>query len=522
MKRDIGKYLRKNIPEFQQNSPTLNNYLDAVGEFLDDTKDCIEGFDNSHNDRGTITEVNKALFSYGYTLPKGLNSSIRRKILRDAHEIIRKTGTIDGLILSLRLIGADAEIREGWIPYPELVAKGMYKNPFTGVISRLDIDSSIYNKLLYGDVYETPEGVFFRGYEYSDLDRENVIENVVVVGETYKNTPTDLTMTVSKTPYVVVRFPEDGLGVSSSFDAFSSDEYELSIREQITLLNEIVSYFISSGNRPTTVRVLVIASTQNIDEDLSITDLFQDEHAADLITENEIDIVTELTENNLTIEYRTEYYTPDGGDDLEDVFVIEDDQFDQEEYATDLNQQFEDDVPEITEDEFNLLVKNEQPIQDVSVDSSDVSSEIEVMSKLVSMSPNIGTDILIGVPQSTFVSQFSAFSVPEIGEVIVFDVEEEEWAEFEFILPVFLGETPIIPLRAGTLLRFTNPHVSIKIFGGNKDKNGSYQEVEIQTINSGSFIDYIHPSEYRYVRLQPLDPSNTGTLVSVFVKFYER
>lgn len=493
----IKNYLKTSVPEFQQEAPYLDGFLGAAGDLLDGTKESIEQFDYSHHyGKGTISEVEKSINDLGYRLPRGLPEGIKRQFLRDAHDIMIKNGTLDGLVLSLRLIGLNAEVNEGWLPYPEMMKKGMKKDPISGFVTRYDITRYLYTDLLYGEVYDTDKGTYLRGYTYQDVFKENPLEYIPIVGEQYDGeviTDTRFTetgITVAKTPYIIVRFSDGDFSLDTTqYETDNAGEYEFTLNERFQLINEIISYFIAVGNRPTTVRVIIIVASQPIDEALHVEDVIEDQHT----------------------------YNPDGGDDLSDTVGSIEDTYEEEVTELDPNLYFDEELVE--QEEFIQETTYEDDGGDSVGDGVVMNSEL-TQSLDVLVEPDIGTGVLIGGEQSPFISQFSAISIPLLGVVSSF-MNEEEWVSSINVVKVYLGQTPRFPMRAGT--RITGQAtVSMNIFVGNVTKDGIYVETLFQSINSGSSFDFNHSNTHHYLRFEPVSGSNVGREIEITFEFFER
>lgn len=298
---DLKDYLKKSIPEFQQGNPSLDSYLDAAGDFLNGIKEAIEHFDYSHDyEKGEEFNIEYSLLGQGLNVPRALPLDVKRTIVRDLQEILIKNGTEDSLIQSLRLIGFNAEIRRGWLPSPRNIRKGFIKDPVTGEMKRYDVNKYVYAEMLYGTEKVTENGVFFDGYRYQDTFQENVIENLPILGETYKTFPPN-DVAVSKTPYIIVRFEEGDFNVTVEdyVDPETGETYTFSSDEEFRLVNEVIDYFISGQQRPSTVRVIIVVSLQPFEDFLEFDEEYSDTHT----------------------------YNPDGGDEYGDEYETMDDMF---------------------------------------------------------------------------------------------------------------------------------------------------------------------------------------------------
>jgi len=273
--------LIENLPKYLTTSEDLINFLDAAGEFLDDIKQYIEDFDKSHDYlRNSPFGLREALLERGYNLPRNLKEEIRRQILRDLPDIIIKAGVEESIILSMRLVGIDPEIKKAWIPSPSLVRKGKIQDPVTEEITDFTIDSFAYTSFLYGDVVVNPDGVFFEGYRYNDVNEENLIGPLPITGEYYTDYPPGVA--VSKTPYIVVRFQADGFNVvvETAINPETGEEFEYSTSEEFQLINDVLEYFLYNEGRPTHQRIVILTGIEAIEEfdTVGVIEFYEETH----------------------------------------------------------------------------------------------------------------------------------------------------------------------------------------------------------------------------------------------------
>lgn len=294
----IGEYLKKRLPEFQQGASMLDGYLEASGEFLDSTKSAIVNLDNVHDYKNS-TEffVENTLMDRWGTVSSRIALDHKRRILRDISEINRRNGTLEGIIHAIRMAGLTPDIRVGWVPSPRNIAKGYRTDPVSQVTTSYDISRYVYTHLLYGEPVVEEDGVFFYGYRYYDIDKQQRIGPLPIIGERYEKAPANKTA-VQSTPYIVVRFDEAEKTIVTEevIDPVTGEVYKYSTSEEFALINEVLKFALVETNRPTTLRVVVIASLQPFEEVLRIDQESTDDHT----------------------------YVPDGGDHLTEQLTVGD------------------------------------------------------------------------------------------------------------------------------------------------------------------------------------------------------
>ena len=293
----LKDYLKRSIPEFQQGDGNLSSFLDAAGNFLGEVKESIEHFDNSKDYlNGTAFNVETTIKDKGTNLPQNFALEKKRLYLRDMTEIINKSGTIDGLVHSLKMIGFDAEIKHGWIQNPNDLSKGFTKPILTGIPQRANIGRFFFADMVYGEEYVDEDGIFFRGNDYFNINSEDIlIEDIPILGQSYKNIPQSRD-TVSSTPYLIILIKQGNfnIDVTDYFSEETGKTYQFTESEEFQLINDMIRFFISGSQKPTTVKYLIILFSQILEDSISLTEEFEDET----------------------------HYTPDGGDDLVDFSSV--------------------------------------------------------------------------------------------------------------------------------------------------------------------------------------------------------
>lgn len=311
----IADFLKRNLPEFQRGEEYLDQYLDAVGEFFDDTKADITALDFRYNYQASYNFfMEKTLTDRGQFIPSRVEDSTKRRVLRDLAELNMKIGTLDSVVHAIRMAGLNPTLEIGWLPSPADVRIGYITDPVTGIREKYDVDRYVYTRMLYGSAVAEDAGVFFYGYRYSDVNQLDPIGPLAIFGERYERAPgldaltpqyiqtetgeTLLTETgeplyieggepfeiskvpVAKTPYIVVRFQEGESTVvtDSVTDPDTGEVYEYSTSEEFDIINEVLKAFLIQGGRATTTKLIIIASLLPFEETMTLEDLVTDDY----------------------------------------------------------------------------------------------------------------------------------------------------------------------------------------------------------------------------------------------------
>jgi len=230
--------IKAKTPDFLRSYPNLVAYIEAMGEFMDDTRGFIEHF-KFHADyrNGTNFNIANTLRSEGVELPAN-SENIPRIILRDlVHNFIRK-GTIDSIVWILGVLDIEYTIHQMWIPNPEQIQIGMYKDFDTGNITRYNVGAESYKDFLYGESYVDGDGnTYFVGYHYDDITTMiNEYTGIPIFGESYDVLQAEDNR-VCSSPYLLLRL---------SYPTTPSD-----------LTNFLIETFTLEQNRPVNSRLIV-------------------------------------------------------------------------------------------------------------------------------------------------------------------------------------------------------------------------------------------------------------------------
>lgn len=544
---ELRNYLKKSIPEFQQDTLYLDGFLDASGDFLTDIKEAIEHFDFSHDyKRGEFYNVENSLRDRGIRLPVGLPLATRRRMLRDLAEIIVKNGTEDGLVHTMRLIGFDADILDAWTPNNEALRRGFYELDYnsgytqtlTPLIGAQTPSIGRYNPTI-GSLYFRSDDPCVNETPKIGRKLPNVGNQVPYIGSMfYKECPEkeryDLNSLVyTRFLYGTEEVYEDGV----YFNGWEyKDRFKLNLIEKLPILGETYDQIPDKS-------LFVSKTPYNI---------------------------VRFTEDNFNISVAS-YVDPDTG--IEYAYSID------EGYrlVVQLVDYFVRKVFRPTTVRTIIIVALQEFVEEVGIEETfeeewivdpDIHQEnlpvedILDMQGCVDVAPVIGTPLLIG-EKSPFVSQFSIIEPPRIGvdPTITYwnigsyypyvgemdipvgnlgsqdpnsNTTNESVVKCEYYSPTpfstsypisindskwYVGseiplvgqqepqigdrgksEYPPIPLWKKTALSFVNnTNTQLTVRGSVKDINGDHQFVDIASVEHGSSFSSILPPDYHFV-----------------------
>lgn len=283
----VSEYLWENtVPATLKNNELIRGYVDTVGEVFDEIRDDINALkwqnDYDRTDSQNLLDFGRDL---GYEFPRNISDALKRRTIRDAYDIYSRLGTRQSLVWALKLLGLrNIEIDEVWVPNPDLIRKGYYRNldGTVGTEERYDMGRTAYTDFVVGNAVATDDGTFFEGFRYDDVEKENIFTNIPIFGETYKKfTSLNLDNMVSKTPYILVRLLEEDYDVITEdyVDPETGELYSYTPQERRDIVNRLVSYFIQILQRAATTRIIFVtdllpfvSSIKQIDDIFQITE----------------------------------------------------------------------------------------------------------------------------------------------------------------------------------------------------------------------------------------------------------
>lgn len=296
----LGKILKANIPEFMQGMKNLEEYLDTSAEVLGDVLDGINDLQHIKSyDKTKDNMVDINLHELGFEVPVNVKLSIKRQVLRDLAQVHLRGATEDGIAHLLRIAEIEPAIHKGWLLNPDMAKKGWHRDYFTRDTNRYTPNDRVYMDFLYGDTVEHPEGTFFEGYEYWDVDKEEKTERIPIVGEVYDFDGSLGEDTIAATPYIIIRFEDDDVFLvenEESVDPVSGRTFPYTINERFELLEDIVQFFLIGKYRATTMRIIIEAKLVDVHETLTIAERFK-LHVRDLndgVNNDGLDIYDDL------------------------------------------------------------------------------------------------------------------------------------------------------------------------------------------------------------------------------------
>lgn len=157
MSDNIKDILRNRLPEFmRQDGAPILEYVDAVGEVLDDLKKTIKLHDD-YGDYRYVPESRLAVLSrrFAFDPPRNLPESMQRGIIRDIMQIYATKGTENALLWVFRLLAWRATFEYAWLLNPERYdpnIRDLYPQYYErdGLDSGLSFANSFYPRLNNG------------------------------------------------------------------------------------------------------------------------------------------------------------------------------------------------------------------------------------------------------------------------------------------------------------------------------------------------------------------------------------
>lgn len=188
----LEQELKNRIPSFQRENEDLDEFLEAVGKYLDHIKEQIDNLKyRSDYESGSIAQIVSSLeqddINFTFTSD---DDAVARMVVRDIADIVRVKGTKKTIEWLFKAIDLNVNIEYAWILNPDTFE----------IPAQRDIVPSTF---IYGRSYVYDDGVYFNG-EGSD---GTVYSKIPIVGERYPKGVDSSTTNVLKTPYIYLNVP---------------------------------------------------------------------------------------------------------------------------------------------------------------------------------------------------------------------------------------------------------------------------------------------------------------------------
>ena len=235
----LEEELKQRLPNFQRGNPHMDQYLEAVGEFLDLVREDIDHIKHSSDwVYSSPRQLRSIVEQWGYDFPGEIIEAALRVATRDAVEILRCKGAEKTIKWMFDLIGLDVMIEYAWILNPE----------------QADPDDEITrNSFVYGSDTLYSNGVYFDG---NDVFGEQ-LNKIPIKGEVYPVNKKLSTHEVTKTPYVYLNVDIDDYQDFTSRVGVDSQQ----------LIDTIIASFFNEA-RPANVVLTVVIQIPDFESDI--------------------------------------------------------------------------------------------------------------------------------------------------------------------------------------------------------------------------------------------------------------
>ena len=248
LKDDFKKYL----PVAQQGNLSLGEFMDAVGELLDNFKLAINDF-QTYNDFEKIKEsqLDNLAQQFDIVYPRNMSDERKRSYLRDVVTLYRSKGTTKSLERVFRLIGWEVQIKEYWIVNPD-----WYTNP-TDIYTITNENGATFDLGLY-DTINGDDEHYRNDKIYIDLVdiSGNVYTKRQIYGEPYKAIDD---VNFIKVPYIKIVVTSEDFDLFTDSYTEGDNIYTYDTTEEFEILTSIRNYFLDVI-RPANVAILEIST----------------------------------------------------------------------------------------------------------------------------------------------------------------------------------------------------------------------------------------------------------------------
>lgn len=305
MSKKVQDQLISNIPSALNNNDLIENYVEVIGEIFDEIREDINYIKYATDYAKSKTSTFDAVESnIGLDLSSFLRENVTRRIIRDMPLIYSRMGTKSSLVWVLKTLGYKSfQVDETWVPNPDLIRRGYYRGLLdVSEPERYNINQNSYTDFVVGNEYVTPQGTFFRGYEYNDFDRENEISGIPIYGEKYSTfTGLSFENMVSKTPYIVVKIYEPPVydEVITDTDPETGQPIVLTTQQKQKVITDSIRYLIQNLQRTATTTIILVTDLLRFYDRLGfMTDMFDVVIESEPLETVEINEILSQLDNN--------------------------------------------------------------------------------------------------------------------------------------------------------------------------------------------------------------------------------
>jgi len=244
--------LKKYLPQSQQGNLSLDEFMDSIGELLDNFKTAIDDF-QTYNDFALIKEsqLDNLAKQFDVEFPRNMSDERKRHYLRDVVTLYRSKGTKKSLERVFRLIGWEVEIKEYWIVNPDWYASPSSIYTLTNELGAT-FDLGLYDTINGDNEYYRNDKIYI---DLVDL-QGNIYPQRQIYGSSYK--VIDLVNFI-KVPYVKISVTSEDFDLFTAPYVEDGNAYSYDNTEEFEILTYIREYFLDRI-RPANVAILEIST----------------------------------------------------------------------------------------------------------------------------------------------------------------------------------------------------------------------------------------------------------------------
>lgn len=272
MSKKVQDQFKDNIPASLRNNDLVLGYAEAVGEVFEEIRQDIKykAFETDYA-KSRFNTFENVTSNFGLQLSPYLKEDVVRRIIRDMPKVYTQMGTRGSLEWALKTLGYRSfQIDETWVPNPDLVRKGYFRELFSpNEPRRYNINVRSYTDFVVGEEYVTEQGTFFKGFAYTDFEKDSEVSGVPIYGEAYSTyTGMSFKDMVSKTPYLITRLydPPYYDEVISDIDPATGEPVAFNIQEKQKIITDTIRYLIQKLQRTATTTIILVTDLLIFDD----------------------------------------------------------------------------------------------------------------------------------------------------------------------------------------------------------------------------------------------------------------